>query len=93
MELTRDLTAEQVDFTQEKKILSDIAQEAREQDAQFATYSEDELFEKVEAILVERIKSGEKNAYFQLGLLLFEKVVPSFFSSFFFQDDPKFNPR
>ena len=50
MELTRDLTAEQVDFTQEKKILSDIAQEAREQDAQFATYSEDELFEKVEAI-------------------------------------------
>ena len=74
MELTNDVSAERVHFHKEQKILNDIAQEARDQASGFATLSEEALFEKVEAILLEKIKSGDSQAYFQLGLLFFEQV-------------------
>ena len=74
MELTNDISAERVHFHKEQKILKDIAQEARDQASGFATLSEEALFEKVEAILLEKIKSGDSQAYFQLGLLFFEQV-------------------
>ena len=74
MELTSDVSAERVHFHKEQKILNDIAQEARDQAPAFAALSEEALFEKVEAILVEKIKNGDNQAYFQLGLLFFEQV-------------------
>ena len=74
MELTKDLSAERVHFPKEQKILSDIAQEARDHAPTFASISEEALFEKVEAILVDKIKTGDNRAYFQLGLLFFEQV-------------------
>ena len=36
--------------------------------------SEDELTEKIETMLLERIKNGDKVALFQLGQLYFEQV-------------------
>ncbi|KAK7488339.1 hypothetical protein BaRGS_00020498 [Batillaria attramentaria] len=72
MELTKDLCAERVGFPREQKILADIAQETRDTPG-FETLTDEELFEKVDAILLEKIKNGEKQAYFQLGLLYFEQ--------------------
>ncbi|KAL8615817.1 hypothetical protein ACOMHN_048525 [Nucella lapillus] len=73
MELTKDLKAEQVQFPREQKILTDIAQQAREHAPGLASLTEEALFERVENILVDRIKNGDKRAYFQLGLLFFEQ--------------------
>ena len=77
MELTRDISAERVVFHKEQKILSDIAQEAKDHSPGLAAMSDEALFERVEGILVERIKNGDAQAYFQLGLLFFEQVCCS----------------
>ena len=75
MDLTKDLTRDSVTFQREKNesILKDIAQET--QDApELSSLTEQELMEKVEHILLERIKNGDKRAYFQLGLFYYEQV-------------------
>ncbi|KAK7109033.1 LRP2-binding protein-like [Littorina saxatilis] len=73
MQLTKDLGAERIHFYKEQKILSDIAREARDHARGYSTLTEEALFEKVEGILVEKIKNGDQRAYFQLGLLFFEQ--------------------
>lgn len=71
MELSKDIPQEKVPFTKEKSILNDIAQETKELPG-YGSLTEEELMEKVESILLERIKNGEKRAYFQLGLFYHE---------------------
>lgn len=73
MELSKDIPQEKVPFTKEKSILNDIAQETKELPG-YGSLTEEELMEKVESILLERIKNGEKRAYFQLGLFYHEQV-------------------
>lgn len=72
MELSKDIPQEKVPFTKEKSILNDIAQETKELPG-YGSLTEEELMEKVESILLERIKNGEKRAYFQLGLFYHEQ--------------------
>ncbi|XP_048747336.1 LRP2-binding protein-like [Ostrea edulis] len=72
MELSGDIPKEKVPFTKEKSILNDIAQETRETPG-YGSLTEEELMEKVENILLERIKNGERRAYFQLGLFYYEQ--------------------
>lgn len=73
MEVPKDLSAENVIFSKEKNILNDIAQETKDSPG-YGALTEDELMEKVETILLEKIKEGEKQAYFQLGLFYYEQV-------------------
>ena len=73
MELSKDIPQEKVNFNKEKSILNDIAQETKEMPG-YSSLTEEELMEKVENILLERIKNGEKRAYFQLGLFYHEQV-------------------
>ncbi len=40
--------------------------------------SDEELIEKVETLLLERIQKGDKNALFQLGQLYFQQVKEAF---------------
>ncbi|XP_061170542.1 LRP2-binding protein-like [Saccostrea echinata] len=72
MELSKDIPQDNVSFAKEKSILNDIAQETREMPG-YGSLTEEELMEKVENILLERIKNGEKHAYFQLGLFYYEQ--------------------
>jgi len=72
MEIPKDLSAENVSFNKEKNLLNDIAQETRDQPG-YGSMTEEELMEKVETILLEKIKAGEKTAYFQLGLFYYEQ--------------------
>lgn len=58
----------------EKSILNDIAQETQNEPG-LSKLSQDELMEKVENILLERIKTGERRANFQLGLFYYEQVI------------------
>ncbi|KAH3789784.1 LRP2-binding protein-like isoform X2 [Dreissena polymorpha] len=74
MDIPKDLSAENVSFPKEKNILNDIAQETKDAPG-YGSLSEDELMEKVEGILMEKIKEGEKRAYFQLGLFYYEQGV------------------
>lgn len=74
MELTKDLTAEQVNFPREQKIIADIKQETKDTPG-FEALSDEQLFEKVENILLEKAKDGDKHAYFQVGLLYFEQGI------------------
>lgn len=53
--------------------MGDIAQETQTS-PRFSSLTEEELCEKIEAILLEKIKNGERSAYFQLGQLYFEQV-------------------
>ena len=73
MEIPKELSAENVSFSKEKSILNDIAQETKDSPG-YGCLTEDELMEKVESILLEKIKAGEKQAYFQLGLFYYEQV-------------------
>lgn len=73
MELTKDLSAEKVNFPEEQRVIRDIQQEVKNGAPNPELLSEGALFEMVETILLERIKSGDKRSYFQLGLLLFEQ--------------------
>ncbi|XP_046340763.1 LRP2-binding protein-like [Haliotis rufescens] len=74
MEISRsDVTAEHAKFTQDSHILNDIAQQT--QDAGMGKLSEEELVEKVETLLLERIKKGDKSASFQLALFYFEQAL------------------
>ncbi|XP_062569240.1 LRP2-binding protein-like [Saccostrea cucullata] len=72
MELSKDIPQDNVSFAKEKSILNDIAQETREMPG-YGSLTEEELMEKVENILLERIKNGDKHAYFQLGLFYYEQ--------------------
>ncbi|KAL4231349.1 LRP2 binding protein [Mactra antiquata] len=74
MEIPKDLSAENISFSKEKNILNDIAQETKDAPG-YGALSEDELMEKVENILLQKIKEGEKQAYFQLGLFYYEQGV------------------
>ena len=69
----KELSAENISFSKEKSILNDIAQETKDTPG-YGGMSEDELMEKVENILLDKIKAGEKQAYFQLGLFYYEQV-------------------
>ncbi|XP_046565674.1 LRP2-binding protein-like [Haliotis rubra] len=72
MKISRsDVTAEHAKFTQDSHILSDIAQQT--QDAGMGKLTDEELVEKLETLLLERIKKGDKSAYFQLALFYFEQ--------------------
>lgn len=73
MEIKGVLSAEKVSFSKEKSILIDIAQETKDKPG-YGNLTEEELMEKVETILLERIKNGDKKAYFQLGLFYHEQV-------------------
>lgn len=70
----RELSAENVSFSKEKSILNDIAQETKDAPG-YGGMTEDELMEKVETILLDKIRAGEKQAYFQLGLFYYEQGV------------------
>ncbi|XP_076104258.1 LRP2-binding protein-like [Mytilus galloprovincialis] len=72
MDMKGTLSAEKVPFTKEKSILNDIAQETKDKPG-YGNLTEEELMEKVETILLERIKNGDKKAYFQLGLFYYEQ--------------------
>lgn len=72
MEISKDIPPENVSFNKEKNILNDIAQETKDTPG-YGTLSHEELMEKVENILLEKIKGGEKQAYFQLGLFFYEQ--------------------
>ncbi|XP_045189586.2 LRP2-binding protein-like isoform X2 [Mercenaria mercenaria] len=74
MEIPRDLSAENITFSKDKNILNDIAQETKDAPG-YGCLTEDELMEKVENILLEKIKEGQKQAYFQLGLFYYEQGV------------------
>ena len=76
MELTQsqELPAETIPFSREKNILNDIAQETKDAPG-LGSLTEEELMERVETILQEKIKNGEKQAYFQLGLFYYEQVI------------------
>ncbi|WAR21502.1 LR2BP-like protein [Mya arenaria] len=74
MDIPKDLSAENVTFSKEKNILNDIAAETKDAPG-YGSLSEDELMEKVENILLEKIKEGEKQAYFQLGLFYYEQSI------------------
>lgn len=73
MEISRDLSAENISFSKDKNILNDIAQETKDTPG-YGSLTEEELMEKVENILLDKIKEGEKQAYFQLGLFYYEQV-------------------
>lgn len=73
MEIPKDLSAENISFSKDKNILNDIAQETKDTPG-YGSLTEEELMEKVENILLDKIKEGEKQAYFQLGLFYYEQV-------------------
>jgi len=73
MDIPREISSEHVNFSKEKNILVDIAEETKHAPG-YGNLTEEELMEKVENILLEKIKEGEKRAYFQLGLFYFEQV-------------------
>lgn len=74
MEIPKDLSAENVNFSKEKNFLNDIAQETKDSPG-YGCLAPKELMEKVENILHEKIKVGEKQAYFQLGLFYYEQDI------------------
>ncbi|KAK3096051.1 hypothetical protein FSP39_022541 [Pinctada imbricata] len=75
MELTKEISRDNITLTFDKQnILNDIAQETRDTPG-YGSLTEEELMEKVEAILLERIKNGDKKAYFQLGLFYYEQNI------------------
>lgn len=84
MELKGVLSAEKVSFSKEKSILIDIAQETKDKPG-YGNLTEEELMEKVETILLERIKNGDKKAYFQLGLFYHEQVNRNLCMNCFFK--------
>lgn len=69
----KELSAENISFSKEKSILNDIALETKDAPG-YRGMTEDELMEKVENILLDKIRAGEKQAYFQLGLFYYEQV-------------------
>ncbi|KAL8576312.1 hypothetical protein ACOMHN_006235 [Nucella lapillus] len=73
MELTRDVTAQQLPFSQARKVLVDIRAEVRDAMEPPMTLSDQELFDKVEGILQTKIDTGNKGMLFQLGLLYSEQ--------------------
>lgn len=74
MEIPKDLSVENVNFVKEKNILNDIAQETKDSPG-YGSLTTDQLMEKVENILLEKIREGEKQAYFQLGLFYYEQDI------------------
>ncbi|XP_050395876.1 LRP2-binding protein isoform X2 [Patella vulgata] len=74
MELPKEITAEKVHFSKDSKILNDIAQETS-CDSELKTLTEDELLERIETVLNEKIINGEKTAFFQLGLFYIEQEL------------------
>ncbi|GFS10793.1 LRP2-binding protein-like [Elysia marginata] len=72
MDGTRDIPAERVDFPKTTRLLDEIAMEARET-AGNETMTDAQVAERVETILLDKIKEGDKAAVFQLGLLYFHQ--------------------
>ena len=94
MALAKDISAEQLPGSQHGSVLSlaqsDLQQEGTTDASELQTdhtnleqLSEIEMAEKLETILLHRIKDGDKAASFQLGQLYFEQVmhVPYILSS------------
>ena len=77
MEITNDISAEQLPKRRGSAIGSDdgsVTLPDEFQTLNIKNLSEDELSEKIEAILLERVKQGDVLANFQLGQLYFEQV-------------------
>lgn len=74
MELTKDIPGEPLPSHNKSTILDEIALEAKYA-CPNVELKESELFNTVESILLEKIKNGEKQAYFQLGQFYYEQVV------------------
>ncbi|XP_041371308.1 LRP2-binding protein-like [Gigantopelta aegis] len=67
-----EVKADRVHFSHENKILTDLVQQARDSPT-LVGLTDDQLLEKVENILLEKIQTGDKQAYFQLGLFYYEQ--------------------
>ena len=79
MELTKDISAEQLPLSHGESMASIVhAEEKASLENQvideMENLSDAQIAERVETILLERIKQGNKNALFQLGQLYFEQV-------------------
>ncbi|XP_060076597.1 LRP2-binding protein-like [Ylistrum balloti] len=72
MQMPSEIPAEHL-LSKENSILNDLKQETKDTPG-FNALTENELMEKVENILLERIKNGDKRAYFQLGLFYYEQA-------------------
>jgi len=82
MELAGDLPLERVQFPAVTRLMDEIAMEVRETPGQHEL-TDAQVAERVETILLDKIKAGDKAANFQLGLLYFhqdeyEKAKPLF---------------
>ena len=85
MELTSEVSAEQLPLSQGGSLLSLVQSDPGLSDLvggsdqfkseKLQSLSEQELTEKLENILLERIQEGNKDALFQLGQLYFEEVT------------------
>jgi len=72
MELAGDLPLERVQFPAHTRLMDEIAMEVRETPGQ-QELSDAQVAEKVETILLDKIKDGDKSANFQIGLLYFHQ--------------------
>lgn len=77
MQLTTELTTEKVAFPTATKLLDEIAMEARDTPG-LEAMTDNQVAERVETILLEKIREGDKPAIFQLGLLYFHQVSSTF---------------
>lgn len=73
MELAGDLPLERVQFPAHTRLMDEIAMEVRETPGQ-QELSDAQVAEKVETILLDKIKDGDKSANFQIGLLYFHQA-------------------
>jgi len=81
MEMMREIPSGERLNSKENSILNDIKQETRDTPG-YKALTETELMEKVEIILLDKIKNGERKANFQLGLFYFEQVCTHFCLTF-----------
>ncbi|XP_005095624.1 LRP2-binding protein [Aplysia californica] len=72
MELSGELQTEHVQFPAHTRLMDEIAMEVRETAGQ-QELTDAQVAEKVETILLDKIKDGDKSANFQLGLLYFHQ--------------------
>ena len=73
MELAGQLPMERPQFAGATRLMDEIAMEVREAPGQQGL-TDAQVADKVETILLDKIKAGDKSANFQLGLLYFHQV-------------------
>ena len=67
------LNSDNLSFHAHKQLLDAMSIESNEHN-KIESLTPERLLERVENILLDRIKNGNSSAYFQLGLLYFEQV-------------------